>query len=57
MLRLNNLKTRTVMNARISVFVTCVEAIIYLLQYDFHGCTFNVSVIKIYDFYILEYIH
>ena len=57
MLPLNNLKTRTVMNARISVFVTCVEAIIYLLQYDLHGCTLNVSVIKIYDFYILEYIH
>ena len=29
--RLNNLKTRTAMNAKISVFVNCVEAIIYLL--------------------------
>ena len=30
-LRLNNFKTRTDMNAKISVFVICVEAIIYLL--------------------------
>ena len=30
-LQLNNLKTRIAMNAKISVFVICVEAIIYLL--------------------------
>ena len=40
-LRLNNLKTRTAMNAKISVFVICVEAIIYLLLYNLHDCTFS----------------
>ena len=30
-LRLNNLKTRTAWNAKVSVFVICVETIIYLL--------------------------
>ena len=40
-LRLNNLKTRTDMNAKISVLVICVEAIIYLLLYNLHDCTFN----------------
>ena len=29
------------MNAKISVFVICVEAIIYLLLYNLHGCTFK----------------
>ena len=29
------------MNARISVFVIFVEAIIYLLLYNLHDCTFN----------------
>ena len=29
------------MNARISVLVICVEAIIYLLLYNFHDCTFK----------------
>ena len=29
------------MNAKISVFVVCVEAIIYLLLYDLHDCTFK----------------
>ena len=38
---LNNLKTRTAMNAKISVFVYCVEAIIYLLLYNLHDCTFE----------------
>ena len=32
---LNNLKTRTVTNAKISVFVNCAEAIMYLLLYNF----------------------
>ena len=27
------------MNAKISVFVICVEAIIYLLSYNLHDCT------------------
>ena len=40
-LRLNNSKTRKAMNAKISVFVVCVEAIIYLLLYNLHGCTLN----------------
>ena len=39
-LRPNNLKNRTVMNVKISVFVVCVEAIMYLL-YNLHDCTFN----------------
>ena len=29
------------MNAKISVFFICVEAIIYLLLYNLHDCTFN----------------
>ena len=40
-LRLNNLKTRTAMNAKILVFVVCVEAIIYLLLCNLHNCTFK----------------
>ena len=40
-LRLNNLKTRAAMNAKISVFITCVEAITYLLLYDFHDRAFK----------------
>ena len=39
--RLNNLKSRTAINAKISVFVICVEAIIYLLLYNLHDCTFK----------------
>ena len=40
-LRLNNLKTKTAMNTKISVFVICVEEIIYLLLYNLYDCTFN----------------
>ena len=40
-LRLNNLKTRTATNAKSSVFVICGEAIIYLLLYNLHDCTFK----------------
>ena len=40
-LRINNLKTRTATNAKISVFFICGEAIIYLLLYNLHDCTFN----------------
>ena len=40
-LQLNNLKTRTAMNPKISVFVICVEAIIYLVSYKLHDFTFN----------------
>ena len=31
------------MNAKISVFAICAEAIIYLLIYNLHDCTFKVS--------------
>ena len=37
---MNNLETRTVINAKISAFVICVEAIIYLLKHNLHDCTF-----------------
>ena len=29
------------MNAKVSVFVICVEAIVCLLLYNLHDCTFN----------------
>ena len=29
------------MNAKISVFVICVEEMIYLLLFNFHDCTFK----------------
>ena len=29
------------MNAKMSVFVICVESIIYLSLYNLHDCTFN----------------
>ena len=31
------------MNAKISAFVICVEAIIYLLLYNLHDCTFKLK--------------
>ena len=31
------------MNGKISMFVICVEAIIYLLLYNLHACTFNLN--------------
>ena len=40
-LRPSSLKTRTAMNAKISVFVICVEAIIFLLSYNLHDRTFK----------------
>ena len=36
---LNNLKSRTEMNARISVFAICAKVIIYFFIYDLHDCT------------------
>ena len=39
--RFNNLKTRTAMNAQISMFVIFVKAIIYLSLYNLHNCTFK----------------
>ena len=44
---LNNLKTRTAMNTKISVFVICVKAIIYLLLYDLHDCTFELCYVYV----------
>ena len=42
-LPLNNLKTVTAMNEKLSsVFFICVEAIIYLILYNFHDCTFKI---------------
>ena len=41
MLGLNNLKNRTAMNVKTSVFVIFVDAFIYLLLYNLHDCTFN----------------
>ena len=40
-LRLNNLETRAAMNAKILLFVICVEAITYLSLYNLHDCTFK----------------
>ena len=38
---LNNIKTRTVVNGKISVFVIRIEPIIYLLSYNLHVCIFK----------------
>ena len=38
-LRLINLKTRAAVNAKISMSLICVEAIIYLLSYNLYDCT------------------
>ena len=40
-LRLNSLKNRIAMNVKTLVFVICVKAVIYLLLYNSHDCTFN----------------
>ena len=40
-LRIHNFKIRTARNAKISVFVICVETIIYLLLYTLHDYTFD----------------
>ena len=40
-----NLKTRLTMNAKISVFFICVEAMLRLLLYNLHDCTFKDSII------------
>ena len=40
-LPLNNLKTRTATNGKMSVFVICAEVIMYLLFYTLHDCTLN----------------
>ena len=40
-LRLYNSKTRTAVNVEISVFLICVEAIIYLLLFNLYDGTFK----------------
>ena len=40
-LRLDNSNTKTAVNAKISIFIICVEAIIYLLLHNFHDSTFK----------------
>ena len=47
-LRLNNVKTKTAMNAKISLFVICVEPIIYLLLYNLHDWSVMVKQIKLF---------
>ena len=42
------------MNAKILVFVICPEAIIYLLLYDLHDCTFNACVFVAFRLYICK---
>ena len=50
-LRLNNLKIRTAMNAKLLVFVICVEAVKNLLLCNLNDCTF-----KLFGKYLLNYI-
>ena len=40
------------MNAKISDFLICVEAITCLLLYNLHGCTLNIvrKAVQVYDF-------
>ena len=45
-LQLNKLKNRTAINGKISVFIACVEAIIYLLAYDLHDFTLTCFIEK-----------
>ena len=48
-LRLNNVKTRTPVDAKILIIVICVEATIYLLLYNLHGCTFFFLILDGYE--------
>ena len=43
--RLNNLNPKTAMNAKISVLLICLEAVIYLLLYNLHDYTFKLFVL------------
>ena len=47
-LRLNNLKTRTAMNTKISVLVICVEEIICLLLYSLLDFTFDIASLHVF---------
>ena len=46
------------MNAKISGFAICVEAIMYLLLHNFHDCTFkmqdNLQYLHVVIFYLTE---
>ena len=53
---LNDVKTRTAIDVNISVFVNCIKAIIYLLLYNLHECTFN-SRYRCYVIFALERLH
>ena len=44
---LNNLKTRTAMNSKMSVFVICVEVFMYLLLHNLHDCAFKKNVDRV----------
>ena len=35
------------MNAKISVFIVCVEVIIYLVIYNLHDCTFKFWIFRL----------
>ena len=57
MLRLNNVKTRTAMNVKVSLFVIYVEAIIYFLLYNLQDCTFKaLAITNPYNRYIGKYL-
>ena len=43
------------MNAKISMFVICVKAIIYLLLYNLHDCTFKMKFVKI-KYFCCDYV-
>ena len=45
------------MNAKISVFVTCLEVIIYLLLNNLHDCTFKKSLGLDYYKFSSSYLH
>ena len=47
-LRLNNIKIRAAMKEKISVFVICVEAIIYLILNNLHDCTFKNEILQLH---------
>ena len=53
-LRLDNFKTRTVMNAKISVFLIFIEAIVLLLLHNLHDCTFKGKCRKLLTFFLIS---
>ena len=55
-LRLNSSKTKIGMNAKLSIFVICVEAIIYFLLHNLHDFTFNIEHVSQENTCALEFI-